>query len=345
MPDAGLPNLLAAILALSLNAYVLFGGADFGGGVWDLLASGPRRSRQREVIAHAIGPIWEANHVWLILAIVLTFSCFPPVYARLGTVLHIPLTLMLVGIVLRGSAFTFRTYDSQHDAAQRRWGRIFASASVITPVLLGISIGAVASGRVGGTLEGTFTERFVAPWLTPFALSVGLLSLALFAFLAAVFLTLESKDRDLCEDFRRRALGSGVAVFVASALVLLLSSEAAPLVRGGLIHSPWALPLHLATGISAIAVLAALWYRRYRLARLGVGLQVSLIFWGWPLAQYPYLLPPDFTIATTAAPDSTLRLTLIVLAVGGVVLLPSLWYLFQVFKTAPADPVHPKAGP
>jgi cytochrome d ubiquinol oxidase subunit II len=342
MPEVGLPDAMAAILALSLNAYVLFGGADFGGGVWDLLASGPRRNRQREVIAHAIGPIWEANHVWLILAIVLTFSCFPPVYARLGTVLHIPLTLMLVGIVLRGSAFTFRTYDSQHDSNQRRWGRIFASASVITPVLLGVSIGAVASGRVGRSLEGTFTERFVAPWLTPFALSVGLLALTLFAFLAAVFLTLESKDRELCEDFRRRAFGSGVAVFFASGLVLLLSSEA-PLVRAGLTRSSWALPLHLATGITAIAVLAALWYRRYRLARLGVGLQVSLIFWGWPLAQYPFLLPPDFTIANTAAPHSTLRLTLIVLALGGVLLLPSLWYLFQVFKTAPADPAHPAA--
>src|SRR5437016_343395 len=105
--EVGLPDVAAGLLALSLNAYVLLGGADFGGGVWDLLASGPRKSRQREVIAHAIGPIWEANHVWLILAIVLTFSCFPAVYARLGTVLHIPLTLMLVGIVLRGSAFTF----------------------------------------------------------------------------------------------------------------------------------------------------------------------------------------------------------------------------------------------
>ncbi|HYF38341.1 MAG TPA: cytochrome d ubiquinol oxidase subunit II [Gemmatimonadales bacterium] len=345
MPEIGLPDVLAAILALSLNAYVLFGGADFGGGVWDLLASGPRRGRQREVIAHAIGPIWEANHVWLILAIVLTFTCFPSVYARLGTVLHIPLTLMLVGIVLRGSAFTFRTYDSQHDATQRRWGRIFASASVITPVLLGVSIGAVASGRVGSALKGTFSDQYISPWLTPFALSVGLLTLTLFAFLAAVFLTLETKDRDLCEDFRRRALWCGVAVFFASALVLLLSGDAAPLVRAGLTRSQWALPLHLATGVSAIAVLAALWHRRYRLARLAVGLQVSLIFWGWPLAQYPFLLPPDFTIAGTAAPDSTLRLTLIVLAVGGAILLPSLWYLFQVFKTTPADPQRPAAQP
>jgi cytochrome d ubiquinol oxidase subunit II len=336
--ELGLPEILAAVLALSLNAYVLFGGADFGGGVWDLLASGPRRERQREVIAHAIGPIWEANHVWLILAIVLTFTCFAPVYARLGTILHVPLTLMLVGIVLRGSAFTFRTYDTRGDAAQRRWGRTFASASVFTPVLLGVSIGAVASGRVRPVNMSGFVSQFVQPWLTPFALSVGLLALTLFAFLAAVFLTMETHDPELCEDFRRRALGAGVAVFFASALVLLLSHNAAPLVRTGLMASSWALPLHLATGMSAVVVLAALWFRRFRLARVAAGLQVSLIFWGWALAQYPLLVPPDLTIANSAAPESTLRLVLVALAIGGAVLLPSLWYLFQVFKTAPADP-------
>jgi cytochrome d ubiquinol oxidase subunit II len=333
-----LADYLAAVLALSLNAYVLFGGADFGGGVWDLLASGERRHRQREVIAHALGPIWEANHVWLILAIVLTFTCFPPVYARLGTVLHIPLTLMLVGIVLRGSAFTFRTYDSEHDLAQRRWGRIFASASVITPILLGISIGAVASGRVTEERTGSFVHQYVDPWLTPFAFSVGLLTLVIFAFLAAVFLTLETRDRELCDDFRRRALAAGVALFFASGLVLLLSRSQAPLIMSGLVASPWAIPLHLATAVTAIAVLAALWYRRFRLARIGAGLQVSLIFWGWPLAQYPLLVPPDLSVARAAAPETTLRLVLIILSVGALVLLPSLWYLFQIFKTVPADP-------
>lgn len=338
MAELNLPDVLAAVLALSLNAYVLFGGADFGGGVWDLLASGPRRNRQREVIAHAIGPIWEANHVWLILAIVLTFTCFPPVYARLGTLLHIPLSLMLVGIVLRGSAFTFRTYDSQHDAVQRRWGRIFASASVITPVLLGVSIGAIASGRVQEAGTGSFVEQYVNPWLTPFAFSVGLLALVLFAFLAAVFLTLETRDPELCEDFRRRALAAGVALFFVSGLVLLLSRGEAPLVVAGLVASSWAIPLHLATAVTAIAVLMALWNRRFRLARLGAGLQVSLIFWGWPLAQYPLLVPPDLTVARAAAPDTTLRLVLIILGVGALVLLPSLWYLFQIFKTVPADP-------
>jgi cytochrome d ubiquinol oxidase subunit II len=336
MPEIALPDVAAALLALSLNAYVLFGGADFGGGVWDLLATGPRRARQREVIAHAIGPIWEANHVWLILAVVLAFTCFSPVFARIMTVLHIPLSLMLVGIVLRGSAFTFRTYDDEHDAAQRRWGRIFSSASLLTPLLLGISLGAVASGRVVAPTRGTFAERFVEPWLTPFAFGVGLLTVALFAFLAAVFLTLETRDRELVEDFRRRALGAGVAVFLASALVLLLSFQAAPLLSRGLTGSGWALPLHLATAASAMAVFAALWTRRYRLARVLVGLQVSLIFWGWTVSQYPYLVPPDLTIAGAAAPEITLRLTFWALGLGTLVLAPSLVYLFRVFKSEPA---------
>jgi cytochrome d ubiquinol oxidase subunit II len=338
VPEATLADLLAGLLALSLNAYVLFAGADFGGGVWDLLASGPRKRRQRELIADAISPIWEANHVWLILAIVLTFTCFPPVFARLGIVLHIPLTLMLVGIVLRGSAFTFRSYDDEHDAAQLRWGRIFASASVVTPLLLGICMGAVASGRVGAPMAGGFVQRFVEPWLHPFAVGVGVLTLVLFAFLAAVFLTLESHDPELCEDFRRRALITGVVLFFAAGLVLLLSmGGTAPLLHEGLLGSAWAIPLHLATAAAAIVVLAALWYRRYRLARAAVAAQVSLIVWGWALAQYPYLLPPDFTVQNSASPEATLRLVAIALGVGALVLLPSLVYLFRVFKSGPAD--------
>lgn len=348
MPEVTLAGVLAGLLALSLNAYVLFGGADFGGGVWDLLATGPRRGRQREVISHAIGPIWEANHVWLILAIVLTFTCFPPVFARLGTVLHIPLTLMLVGIVLRGSAFTFRTYDDERDSVQRQWGRIFAGASLVTPVLLGVCIGAVAGGQVGPLRQtATFAESFVDPWLTPFSLAVGLLTLALFALLAAVFLTLETDDPELVDDFRARALWSGVAVFAAAFGTLLITPGQAPLMGAGLLGSAWSLPFHLATGAAAVAVLAALWWRRYRLARVAVGAQVSLIIWGWALAQYPFLVPPDLTVEGASAPEVTLRLALVALGLGTVVLLPSLVYLFRVFKAAPADSVRPlpKGGP
>lgn len=343
--DITLPVILAGLIAVSLNAYVLFGGADFGGGVWDLLATGPRRDRQREVISHAIGPIWEANHVWLILAIVLTFSCFPPVFARLGTVLHIPLSLMLVGIVLRGSAFTFRTYDDQHDAVQRRWGRIFAGASLVTPVLLGVCIGAVASGHAGPVpASGDFADRFVDPWLTPFSLAVGLMALALFAHLAAVFLTLESDDPALTEDFRLRALWSGVLLFLVAFGALLISRDQAPLMGVGLLVSPWSLPFHVATGLAAIAVLASLWWKRYHLARMAAGLQVSLILWGWAVSQYPYLVPPDLSIQGAAAPAATLRLVLIVLGLGIVVLLPSLMYLFRVFKAAPSHSVRGPEG-
>jgi cytochrome bd ubiquinol oxidase subunit II len=336
MPELTLADVLAVLLALSVNAYVLLGGADFGGGVWDMLAHGPRRERQREVIAHAIGPIWEANHVWLILAIVLAFTCFSPVFARLMTVLHIPVSLMLIGIVLRGSAFTFRSHDDEHDAAQRRWGRIFSSASLLTPLLLGVCIGAVASGRVVAPTRGTFAQRFIEPWLTPFALGVGVLTLALFAFLAAVFLTMETRDRQLVEDFRRQAIGAGLAVFLAAGLVLLLSFRHAPLVTEGLMGSPWALPLHLATGLSAVAVFTALWLRRFALARVLACLQVTCIFWGWTASQYPYLVPPDLTIERAAAPPVTLRLTLWALAGGTLVLAPSLFYLFRVFKSVPA---------
>jgi cytochrome d ubiquinol oxidase subunit II len=343
-----LAAVLAALLALSLDAYVLFGGADFGGGVWDLLATGPQKGRQREVISHAIGPIWEANHVWLILAIVLTFTCFPPVFARVGTVLHIPLTLMLLGIVLRGSAFTFRTYDDERDAVQRRWGRIFAGASLVTPVLLGVCIGAVAAGGVGPVPEaGRFVERFVYPWLTPFSLLAGLLTLALCAHLAAVYLTLETDDSELVEAFRVRALWSGAAVFLAAFGALVIAPERAPLMGVGLLASRWSLPFHLATGLAAVTVLAALWWRRYHVARVTVGAQVSLIVWGWAVSQYPYLIPPDLTVENAAAPLATLRLVLVVLGLGIVVLVPSLIYLFRVFKAAPAHSARrlPKGGP
>ena len=341
-----LPDLLAGVIFAALNAYALLGGADFGGGVWDLFASGPRRQRQRELIAEAIGPVWEANHVWLILALVLLFTCFPAAFARLGTLLHIPLSLVLIGIVLRGSAFTFWRYGGSGDEAQRHWGMAFAMASLITPLLLGTTAGAIASGALGGAGRGTgegFYQTYVGPWLTPFALSVGLFALVAFAFLAAVYLTLEARERDLHEDFRRRALASGIGLFAAAVVALLLSLSGAPLVRDGIVFAAWAVPLHLLTGGVAITALVALWYRRWRVARIAAAAQVSLILWGWALGQYPYVLPPDLTITAAAAPDVTLRLVLGALVVGAAVLVPSLFYLFRVFKAGRQSSVvrHP----
>ena len=326
--------LLAGVIVVALNAYVLFAGADFGGGVWDLFATGPRRERQRELIVRAMGPVWEANHVWLILAIVLLFTCFPPAFARLAIVLHVPLTLMLIGIVLRGSAFTFRTYGAEGHQLGRRWGGVFAVASLVTPILLGVCLGAIAAGRVGAggaTGEG-FYAGYVAPWLTPFGFGVGVFALACFAFLAAVYLTLEAADQPLRDDFRRRAIAAGLAVFVAAGLVLVLSHGTAPRVRAGLVTVPWAPALHAATALAAVTAFAALFWRRYRVARVAAAAQVSLILWGWAFGQYPFLIPPDMTINAVAAPDVTLRLIAAALAVGAVILFPSLYYLFKVFK-------------
>ena len=327
-----LADLVAGVIFVALNAYAVLGGADFGGGVWDLLALGPRKARQRELIAEAIGPVWEANHVWLILAIVLLFTCFPPAFARLGTRLHIPLSLVLIGIVLRGSAFTFWRYGA--DEEQRNWGMVFAIASLMTPLLLGTTAGAIASGAVGdgGWGSGDFSGTYVAPWLNPFALSVGMFALIAFAFLAAVYLTLEARDREVREDFRRRARASGVGLFLAAVVVLLLSLNRAPRVREGLIFAAWAVPLHLLTAAAAITALVALWARRWRVARVAAAAQVSLILWGWALSQYPYILPPDLSIANAAAPAATLRLVLAALVAGAVLLLPSLYYLFRIFK-------------
>lgn len=202
---------VAAVTLASLTIYVLGGGADFGGGVWDLFARGPRARQQRDTIADAIGPIWEANHVWLILVVVLLFFAFPMAFAAIATALHVPLTLMLIGIVLRGSAFTFRTYDDRSDRAQRRWGRTFAMASVVTPVMLGVCVGAIASGEIRVEPEsGRVATDFISAWLRPFPFAIGFFTLALFAFLAAVYLTLETRDPELRDDFRRRALAAAV---------------------------------------------------------------------------------------------------------------------------------------
>ena len=338
----GLPEVIAGIMVLALNAYVLTGGADYGGGVWDLLASGDRRREQRELVADSIAPIWEANHVWLIVVVVMLFTAFPAAFGTLGIVLHIPLTLLLIGIVLRGSAFVFRSYGSSDHAQARRWGLAFAIASVVTPMLLGTVIGAVASGAVGrasGLIgKASFADVFVRPWFAPFPIAVGLFALALFAFLAAVYLTVEAHEPALREDFRRRALAAAGAVFVVAAIALLLSMRAAPRVAAGVVTAPWSLVLHLCTGATALTAIAALWTRRFRLARIAAGAQVSFILWGWALAQFPFVVPTTLPIREASAPRITLELLAIGLVAGSIVLLPSLRYLFRTFKSDSARP-------
>jgi cytochrome d ubiquinol oxidase subunit II len=314
--------MLAAIVL-----YALLGGADFGGGIWDLLASGPRARAQRDLVEHAIGPIWEANHVWLILVVVVLFTGFPAAFAAISITLFVPLVLLLVGIVLRGAAFTFRTYHGEDDRVQARWGLVFSGASVLAPLMLGVTVGALASGRLRAAAGGA------APfaWLAPFPLAAGLFAAALFAYLAATYLAVEA-DGPLREDFRRRAVAAGVAVFLCAALCAALSWREAPVVFEGLARRRWSAPLHLATGAAAIAAFAALARGRVRAARAAAALQVALIVIGWGASQHPFIVVPDVTLASASAPRVTQVALLWALAAGAVVLFPMLWFLFRVFK-------------
>ena len=329
-----LETIIAGVMIASLVLYALLGGADYGGGVWDLFAFGRRAREQRALIAEAISPVWEANHVWLILVVVMLFTAFPPAFAAIATALHIPITLLLIGIVLRGTAFTFRTYDVQRDDVQRRWGLVFSIASIITPVLLGIVLGAIASGTIR-VEDGNVTSGFFASWLAPFPFAVGFFALALFAFLAAVYLTLETRNRELQEDFRLRAILSGVVVGILALTVFVLAETGAPMVRAGISRTSWALALHVLTAVTATSAFYALWARKYRLARVCAAAQVTLILLGWAFAQYPHLVEPDIKIFSASAPRSTLQLLLGAVIAGAILLFPSYYYLFRIFKTQP----------
>lgn len=326
-----LETIIAGVILLSTILYALLGGADYGGGMWDLLAFGPRKRRQREAIAEAIGPVWEANHVWLILILVLLFSAFPSAFAAMMTALHIPMTIILIGIILRGSAFVFRKYDGQNDATHERWSTLFGIASFFTPFFLGLSLGGLASGEIH--LErGWGRSGFTAGWTTPFAIACGLFAQGLFAFLAATYLTVDTADdRELQSDFRLRALCSGISLAPIAAVVLVLAERDAHYLFEG--FTRWWSPMLLwGTSIAAAGALIALWRRRFTLARAAAAAQVTLILLGWGLAQYPFIIPTSLPFHEAAAPESTLRMLVWALAGGSVILLPSLGYLFVTFK-------------
>jgi cytochrome d ubiquinol oxidase subunit II len=335
-----LSDLVGICFLGSLVIYCLTAGADFGGGLWHLLAVGPRAERQRATVEDALAPIWEANHVWVILALVLLYTCFPHACAVSLTLLHVPLTLMLLGIVCRGAAFVFRQYGLSGPRERQWWGSLFAASSVITPLLLGMCIGAVMSGEMPNEPPYEI-EDFYDPWLAPAQLCAGVFTLALFAFLAAVYLAAETDDSKLRDDFRLRAILAG-AVLGVTALVggFSLGDAAAPF-RERFFHSNWTWPLQIATGVCAVGVFAALATRRFSTARLLAILQVALIVVGWGAAQYPNLVSPSITLANSAAPPATLSAVLVALAAGAVLLFPSLYYLYRTFKGRSGASVPP----
>ena len=331
-----LAYVMLTILWLALIAYAVLGGADFGAGVWDLLYVGNKdvARRRHEFINHALGPVWEANHVWLIFLIVGLFTAFPSVFSTLSIVLFLPFTLALIGIVLRGAAFIFRVYGTRNDKyGAVVWGGVFSFASIITPFILGASAAAVASGHIHFTSTNIQADVTGATWLTPFAIVIGLMAVALCAVLSSVYLSVEAKqakDTELEQVFRLRAIIAGAVTAVLGALGLVLSRSQAPLLWQGLLAH--AIPVVIVTMLIGLATAAALFTRHYRIARVLVIIETAGLLGSWGVSQLPYLIPPTVTVESAANSPGVLQVLLIGTIIGMALLLPSLYYLFSVFK-------------
>ena len=322
--------LLWAVLGFGLIVYAVTGGADLGAGLWSLLARGVRAEQQRGAVRRAIAPIWEANHVWLIFLIVLMFSAFSRAFGALATALHIPLALALVGIVFRGSAYAFRSYGIQSAAAGERWERVFAWASVITPLFLGMVVAGVASGDIRVT-RGVVTSGFFAGWATPFACAVGGFSVALFAMLSATYLAAETTG-ELARDFTRRALAMQAVAAVLAAVTFALASRHAPLLYANLAHSGWTWPIQLLTAALALASIVLLLRGRTRPARYAAAAQVACVVVGWGLAMDRHFILPDMPLASASTNPAIMPALAVALGAGSLLLVPALVYLYRVFE-------------
>ena len=328
-------ELLLVVMLAGLGLYALFGGADFGAGAWHLVAGRGRVAEDRRaLVEHSIGPVWEANHVWLIFVIVLFWTGFPTVFAAVMSTLYIPITLVALGIIARGAAFAFRKATST-PGARRAYGLTFAAASVVTPFFLGCVGGAVASGRIPA---GIATGDLVGSWWNPTSVLCGLLAVGVTAYLAAVYLTADARRgrrRDLAEYFRIRALLAGVAVGAVAAAGLLVVRADAPVLWDGLTRA--GLAWMAASVVAGLVSLVLLVRRHYRAVRLTAAGAVLALLGGWAAAQWPYLLP-GVTVADAAATPAVLVAVLWSLAAGALLLVPSLVAQYAVFqRTLPTD--------
>ena len=322
-----IPDIVAAVLVLVITAYAVLAGADFGGGVWDLLAgSTAAGAPARRRIDRSIGPVWESNHVWLIIALVLLWTGFPVAFARIFTTLFVPLSVAALGIVLRGAGFAFR---SQVETLrwQRVSGAVFALASLLTPFFLGTAIGAIVTGRVRGAAGDP-----AASWVNPTSLLTGALFVATSAYLAAVYLATDSEragEPGLRTYFTRRALAAAVVTGLLAAITMATLHTAAARVFS-ILTTGRALPLVVISVLAGAAAAVLLALDKIRLIRLLAALAVTAVIWGWALAQYPLLLPPGLTIHDAAAPAGAGVAELVVVAIIVVLVGPSFALLYSL---------------
>ncbi|TFV58211.1 cytochrome d ubiquinol oxidase subunit II [Mycobacterium sp. PS03-16] len=325
-----LATVVAMAMFVGVIAYALFAGADFGSGFYDLTAGDAEHGAKiRTLVDHSIGPVWEANHVWLIYILVIWWTGFPETFAAATTTLFIPLALALAGIVLRGATFAFRKYSATVSQA-RLFGAIFAGSSLIGPFFLGTVAGAIASGRVPAQGYG---DR-VGSWVNPTSLVGGCLAVATCVFLAGVFLTADAAragDDALADGLRVRTLAVGVVTGLIVFAGLYPVAHDAPTLAAGL--RSHAAPLLAVALLAGVAALVLVFRRRHALARFPAAAAVGAVITGWGVGQYPWLLVDEVTIADAAGAPATLVGLLIVVALAGVIVLPALGYLLWLTQT------------
>ena len=336
MDLAEIPLVLALV---GLAAYVVLGGADFGAGLWYVLLPGEERRPLRDHTYHAMGPVWEANHVWLIFVLVVVWTAYPTAFGAIFSTLYVPLFAAALGIIIRGACYALRSAVST-PREERVLGALFGASSVLTPFALGAAIGGIASGRVP---LGNAVGDPVDAWLNPTSIAVGVIAVAASAYLAAVWLTGDAERAgrdDLAEAFRVRAL---VTAVVAGAAALgglaVLRGDAERIYEG--LTSGAGLAAVLASVLAGAVTVVLVARRRPEPARWSAAVAVAAVVAGWALAQRPQLLP-GLTVREAAAADSTIVALLISLAAGAVILIPSLILLFSLVLRGRFDePVQP----
>jgi cytochrome bd ubiquinol oxidase subunit II len=326
---------LVFILA-GLVFYTVLAGADFGAGVWQLLAPrGARGDAIRELAHHSMGPVWESNHVWLIFVLTVTWTAYPSFVGSVASTEGVGLFIAAVGIILRGASYALRA--GARESEMRRIDSVLGVASLITPFALGAVAGGIASERVpvGNAAGGLFSS-----WLNPTSVLIGLLSVAFSAYLAAVYLAADAERHghaELVEAFRRRALGSGAVAGVLALVGLVVIHGDDPRLYTGLLHGA-ALAAVIGSVLSGLVIFGLVWTRRFELARYGVAVPIALVIAGWALARYPTLLP-GLSVHQAAAPRNTLICLIVAVLAGGALLFPALALLFRLTLGGQLHPV------
>lgn len=318
-------NVIAFVLLLAITAYSTAGGVDFGAGIWDLLAGTSRRGREaRDLIDHAMAPVWEVNNVWLVLSIVVCWTAFPALFQTAFLSLYPLFTLALIGLILRGAFFAFR-HVAEDPRRHRIADLVFGISSIVTPFFFAATLGAIASGRVGSGSALTAS-------LNPMAIAFGVVSVAATAFSGASFLVGDARRygaTELVGYFRRRALGAGLALIATGTIALVVIGFEAPSLLRSMLSGP-GLPFALGTMVLTPAVMFLVWRGLFTWFRVLTVMAVGGMVFAWGFAQSPYLLPGKLTITQAAAPAATQTVLLVVTAALILFIVPSMGLLYYL---------------